>query len=283
MERIVSQQRDVRSWWTGTWRIVLLAAFMSMLVQPTMAAAGEEDYPDRFSLRLGGYRVQDADTIIRNDSNNAPVGMYIDFHDTLGGETSATVLRADGLYRFNDRHALGFAWYNIKFNGSADMGKDISWGDIPITQSTHVDSELKFDVVKLNYQYSLFHNEKAELGAVAGLHIMKLSIELNTASQSYTEAITAPLPVFGVFANYHFDPRFSVFYNYQFFFINYDNRVKGGLQDMLLGLEYRLTKHVALGGAFNHFAFNIENTKENNTVSASGGWNSGMLYAAVYF
>lgn len=250
---------------------------------PEGSARADEAFPDTFSLRLGGYRVQDANTIIRNDSNNAPVGMYVDFHDTLGGETTATVLRADGLYRFNDKHAVAFSWYNIKFNGSADLGKDISWGGIPITQSTHVDSELKFDVVKANYQYSMFHNEKAEMGVGLGLHVMKLSIDLNAASQSYVEAVTAPLPVFGIFANYHFDPRFQAFYSYQFFFINYDSRIRGGMQDMLFGLDYRLTTHVALGCAFNHFAFSIENRKTNNTVSADSSWNGAMLYAAVYF
>lgn len=254
-----------------------------VLLQAVPAAAEEEAFPDRFSLRMGGYRVQNADALIRKDNNNAPVGAYIDFHDTLGGETSATVLRADGLYRFNDRHAVGFSWYSIKFDGSTVLGKDITWGDQVIVQGKHVESMLKFDVVKANYQYSLFHNEKAELGGIIGLHVLKLAIQINATSQSYYEAVTAPLPVFGVFANYHFDPRFSVFYNYQFFFINYDNTIKGGIQDMLIGLEYRVSTHLALGAAYNRFAMSIENKKDSTTVSADSSWNGGLLYAGIFF
>ncbi len=49
--------------------------------------------PDTFMLRLGGYAINSANTVMRLDSANAPVGAYIDFHDTLGGETRTTVLQ----------------------------------------------------------------------------------------------------------------------------------------------------------------------------------------------
>jgi hypothetical protein len=249
------------------------------------AWAAEELLPDGFMLRFGGYQVRDASTVMRLDANNLPVGTYIDFQDTLGGDSRTTLFRLDGLYRFNDHHSLGFSWYDIKFTGSRVLSETIDWGDQTYPFNTHVDSDIRFDVIKLNYQYSLFHNEKAELGASFGLHIMKIfaGIEASGIGQSKNEAVTAPLPVFGLFADYNFTPRFSAFYSYQFFFINYENTVKGGLQDFLIGLEYRLFRNVALGAAYNRFGLAMEIKGDNTTLNLTTNWNGGMLYGALYF
>jgi hypothetical protein len=263
--------------------VSVVAVFM--LAGAVRAGAEEEQLPDRFGLRLGGYNIKSADTIMRLDAANAPVGAYIDFRDTLGGETRATVFRLDGLYRFNEHHGLGFSWYSIKFTGSRVLDRDIVWGDQTYPISTKVDSEIKFDVYKLNYQYSVYHNDKVELGASFGLHIMKTfaGISASGISQSQNESITAPLPVWGLFADYNFTPRFSIYYNYQFFFINYQDKVRGGLQDFIFGLEYRVFRNVALGAAYNRFGLNMELKQDKTTLNLNTNWNGGMLYAAVYF
>jgi hypothetical protein len=264
--------------------VSVVAAFM-LLAGAVRAGAEEEQLPDRFGLRFGGYNITSADTIMRLDSANAPIGTYIDFHDTLGGDTRATVFRLDGFYRFNEHHSLGVSWYAIKFTGSRVLDRDLNWGDQTYPINTQVDSELKFDVYKLNYQYSVFHNDKVELGASFGLHIMKTFAGINASgiSQSQSESVTAPLPVFGLFADYNFTPRFSVFYNYQFFFINYEDKVRGGLQDFLFGLEYRVFRNVALGAAYNRFGLHMKAKQDERTLYLDTNWNGGMLYAAVYF
>ncbi len=255
-----------------------------MLLQAGPASAEEEQMPDRFMLRLGGYQVRNADSILRLDANNLPVGAYIDFHETLGGDTTATVGRLDGLYRFNDKHGIGLSWYTLKFTGSKVLGRDIVWGDQTYHADTLVDSKINFDVYKLNYQYSLFHNEKAELGALFGFHVMRTFVGINSdIGQSKKEAITAPMPVFGLFADYNFTPRLSAYYNYQWFFVNYQDKVKGGLQDFLIGLEYRLFRHVSLGAAYNRFSLSLEAKGNAATLNLDTGWNGGMLYGAVYF
>ncbi len=54
-----------------------MVAMVVLLSVP--AWAEEEQLPDRFMLRLGGYAVKGADTIARLDANNGPVGTYVDF------------------------------------------------------------------------------------------------------------------------------------------------------------------------------------------------------------
>ncbi len=103
------------------------------MIGAVQAGAEEEKLPDRFMVRLGGYAINSANTIMRLDATNLPIGTYIDFHDTLGGDTRGTFVRLDGLYRFNEHHALGFAWYDVKFTGSRVLGRDYRVGrsDVP--------------------------------------------------------------------------------------------------------------------------------------------------------
>lgn len=253
-----------------------------------LAEAAEGPPPDTLSLRLGGYNVRNADTIVRRDSANFPAGAYIDFDETLGGETSATVFRFDGLYRFNQHHALGFSWYSMNFSGSRVADKDIIWGDQTYPVNFQLDSKLQFDVYKLNYRYSLHNDDKVELGALFGFHVLKTVVSLNGfasggAVQSNSESVTAPLPVFGLFARYNFTRDLSAYYNYQWFFINYEDTVKGGLQDFILGLEYRLVENVSLGFAYNRFGMRLKAKDDSTTTYLDTDWNGGMLYAGLHF
>jgi len=258
---------------------------LAMVFAPIAPAFGaDEPPPDRAMIRLGGYGVRDAETLVRLDSNNAPVGLYIDFEDTLGGETSANVVRLDGLYRFDGRHALGYSWYALKFTGYKAIETDIQWGDQSYTLGTQIDSEVRFDIYKLNYQYSLFHSEVVELGVLAGLHVMRTSVALGaTGASQVRESVNSPLPVFGVFANHRLSPRWRAHFNYQLFFVNYEDQVQGGLQDLTVGLEYRLTRDFALGTALSGFSLDLEARDESSTLRVNTQWSGWMFYASQYF
>jgi hypothetical protein len=265
---------------------VIVAAIVSILGISVVCHA-EEAFPDRFMLRVGGYNVQNADTVLRLDSNNLPIGTYVDFDETLGGDSRATVLRVDGLFRFNQHNGLGFSWYDLKFSGSTVLSHEINWGDITYPINAATQSELKFDVYKLSYRYSVVNDDEVELGAAIGLHVMRVGANIyaiaSNFSQAQGEAVTAPLPVFGLYARYNFTPRFSTFYDYEAFFINYQDKFRGGLQDFLFGLEYRLFRHFSLGVAYNRFALNAKVKEESRTLYVDTNWNGGMLYGALYF
>jgi len=261
--------------------VSIVAGFM--FISAVGAGAEEEQLPDRFGLRLGGYNIRNASNIMRLDSTNGLIGTYIDFEKTLGGDTTATVFRIDGFYRFNDHHSLSFSWYDIHLTGSRVLIQEFVWGGNTYTIGTQVDSELRFDVAKLSYQYSVYHNDKVELGASIGLHVdhRTTGISASGISDAGSQTITAPL--LGLFANYNFTPSFSVYYNYQFFFFSYEDKFTGGLQDFLLGLEYRLFRNVGLGAAFNRFGADLKLVGNDKTLYIDTNWNGGMLYAAVYF
>ncbi len=268
----------------GRFAITLMLLFAFMAIGAPVWAE-DENFPDRIMIRFGGYEVRNASTIARLDSNNLPIGTYVDFENTLGGESRASMLRLDGLYRFNNKHSLGFSWYSMKFTGSRNLTEEIVWNGVTYPVDTHVDSNLHYDVYKLNYQYSLAHTNEVELGVSAGLHIIHASFNISAEAINTAEgdSVTAPLPDIGLFGDYKFTPRFSGFFYYQVFAIDYQNKVKGGMQDFLLGLEYRLIRNVALGAAYNRFNLSADITGKAQTLHVDTNWNGLMVFGSLYF
>lgn len=270
----------------------LAALFALAIATPGLAdetqTQSQSQEPDTAMVRIGGYHVSGANTIVRLDAANAPTGVYIDFDQTLGGDSSANVARIDGYYRFTNHSGLGYSWYGLRLTGNRTLQNDITWGDINFPAGTGVSSEMKYNVYKVNYQYSLINNPEVELGGLLGLNVMTISAKLDStgpAPQGQADSVTAPLPVIGIYARYNFTPKFSIYTNYQFFFLNNNgDKVSGNFQDFLLGLEYRVWRHVALGAAYNRLTMSLESRKNADaTLYANSSWKGVMLYVGINF
>jgi hypothetical protein len=90
---------------------LMTAMVVLVLGTPGMMLAEEpakEQFRDRLMIRAGWAYVfgVDADVTVRGDRTG--IGASVDFAKTLGGDDSTSALRIDSLYRFNERHAVGF-------------------------------------------------------------------------------------------------------------------------------------------------------------------------------
>ena len=66
----------------------------------------EHPVDERFKIRIGGFLIDSFDTTARFDSTRFPVGTLIDLEENFNLESSQTVLRIDGFYRFNNKHRI---------------------------------------------------------------------------------------------------------------------------------------------------------------------------------
>ena len=251
------------------------------------AAAPEEPteaFPNRFMLRGGLFYFSKLRTTASADSKVAPVGASIDFNRTLGLDTSAFSGRVDAYFRFNDYNAIGASWYRFRLSGSRRLDTQIEWDGMTYPINAQVDSSFDQDIYKLNYRLSFYHNPDIEFGASAGFNVQHYHIALNASGigQSQSEALTAPLPVFGAYVNYNFTPRLLLNGEYEFFFLDFDN-ASGSLQDFIVALEYRLFKNMAVGGAFDFYSMNARYENSTTIFTVDQTWHALMLYAAIYF
>ena len=84
---------------------------VTMLVATTNLVHAEEAVPDKFKIALGGYTLVRYDSAMSLTDPELGAGISISPEDTLGLETTQTVLRLTGHYRFTKKHALTYSWY----------------------------------------------------------------------------------------------------------------------------------------------------------------------------
>ncbi len=120
--------------------------------------------------------------------SNAGIGGGINFSDTLGGEDSDTVPRVDILYRFNNKHAIDFTVFSIDRQGSTTLAVDLQIGDETFFASETLNSDIKYTLYRVGYNYSFYHSDKVELRLTAGLNLTDYDLKFEVVNGGNAEA-----------------------------------------------------------------------------------------------
>jgi hypothetical protein len=265
---------------------------VTMLVATTNLAHAGEAAPDKFKIALGGYTLLRYDTTMSLTDPDLGAGVSIDPEETLGLDTTTTVLRLNGHYRFTKSHALTYSWYSISTDGNKSIEQEFDWLDengdiITIPIGARVDTRLDFDIYKVGYLWSFHHTDKVEMAAGAGLHLTRVAVGMRaetTSSGIDTQdvATTVPLPVVSFNLTYNITPKFSWGFRAEAFALKFEEW-DGIYTDSSLAMEYRAFKNVGLGIGLNTNTLKVtEDTSEykfifDNRISGI------LVYAAAYF
>ncbi len=254
---------------------------------------GEETPPaemkDKLMLRGGWAYVFGATANVAVGGPVLGIGTTVDFTNTLGGDTSTDAFRVDGLYRFNDRHAVGFSWYRVGLSGEKSLNQDIIINDQTIGAGATTQTGLSFNTYRLLYNYSFYRNDKVELGLSPGLYVMKTNFNFagqgsinNTAGSGtvVNEQVTLPLPSIGFIANYNITPKLQAQTRFDFFYLSI-GQYTGSMFEFYAGLEYRLHQHFAMGAAYDRLTAGL-NGSGNQGFSVDFGYNLAYVYATIY-
>jgi hypothetical protein len=265
------------------WHAVVLVA--ALLPLPVLAADAVENDP--YSLSLGAYFVTRTNGSIRLDSTTGgpiSIGTSIDWERDLGGETSMTVPRIDGYYRFAPKHRVDFSWYKIERGGSVTTQRDINFGGTFYPAGTAaLTSQFDTSTTKLSYTYSFYRTDEIETSVSAGLHVTKVDVSLQTASGSLAQSssATAPLPVFGFRLDYALTPKWWMRGKYELFFLDSVDSFRGALNDFTLAIEHRTFQHIGFGFGLNRSSLDVEVEQTNYRGALSTVLNGVMVYAVV--
>jgi len=137
-------------------QLIILLAFGLMACTCAYADDRYDEYPpaERFKLRVGGFLINRFDTTARFDSTQFPIGTLIDFEENFDLDSSETVLRIDGFYRFNKQHRIDWTYYNSRRDGNAIATQDYIIGDpddpdggFIIPQNARIDTQWNYDLL----------------------------------------------------------------------------------------------------------------------------------------
>jgi hypothetical protein len=264
------------------------------------AAFGEEttatQFPDRLKI-WGGYQyLFGLDANIRLDGSKTNFGTSVDWEDDLDGDTTDSMVRAGIRWRFTPKHAIGFSYYDMDFDGDGRLDQNFQIDDTIFQVGGRTESDLDLALFRFFYTYSFYRSEKAELSLSPGIYLADFDAkikgtltiapgDLPTASRSRTvkESELAPLPTVGFAVDYKIFPRLTATLKADYFYIEI-NDIEGSLAELFIGLEYRVLKHLGVGTSFNRMWFDIDwKSGKSNGWEVDGTWNGVMAYAALYF
>lgn len=285
-----------------TLMILVVAALALMLAplsraeeKPETAKADAAPFQDKLMIRGGWAYVFGATANVALGGPLLGVGASVDFTQTLGGDSSTDAFRIDTLYRFNERHALGFSWYRVGLSGDKVLTQSIQIRDQIVSAGAATQTSLSFNTYRLIYNYSFYRNDKVELAVSPGLYMMKTNFNFagqgaisSPGSQTPTpgnvilvnEQLTLPLPSIGLVANYNITPKLQFQSRYDVFYLSIGNYA-GSMFEFYGGLEYRIVNHFAMGAAFDRLQADLRGNGHNG-FSANFSYNLMYLYASVY-
>ena len=271
--------------------VTLFAVFIAILPGVALAEEGEqEQLPGKLMIRGGWAYVWDANTTVAFPGSVSGVGTSIDFAQTLGGDTSTDALRIEALYRFNERHSLGFSWYRIGLAGQKSLNEQIQIEDQKIEVGASVSTSLNLNLYRLLYNYSFYRNEKVELAVSPGLYMSNIKFMLAAqgtinnvvaSSSIIEEQLTLPLPSIGGVVNYNITPRLQSQIRGDFFYLKVGD-FSGSMFEFYAGLEYRLFKNFALGAAYDRLVVDVQNQSSSGGFAVNLGYNLVYLYGSIY-
>ena len=281
--------------------MLLVVSILLLTVAPPIKAEDktaeektETPFNDKLMIRGGWAYVFGAAANVAVGGPVLGVGASVDFTQTLGGDTSTDAFRIDTLYRFNERHAVGFSWYRVGLSGDKVLTQSIQIRDQIVSAGAATQTSLSFNTYRLIYNYSFYRNDKVELAFSPGLYMMKTNFNFagqgtitppnGTATPGsvilVNEQLTLPLPSIGLVANYNITKKLQFQSRYDVFYLSIGNYA-GSMFEFYAGLEYRIVNHFAMGAAFDRLQADLRGNGHNG-FSANFSYNLMYLYASVY-
>jgi hypothetical protein len=272
-------------------RIALPLVLLSTLFS-TPALADDYKEKDRFYNQFGAYLIGNTNTLMAAEYKG--VGAIIDTGELLDMDTQLNVGRISGYWRFHRHHRLDYAFYNIKREGAKTIQEDLEWNGETFVAGTNVNSLLEIQTAKINYSWSFYRNEKVELGIGGGLHITQIKAALDGTIYSGDPAspvvqagreeidVTAPLPVAGLRASYAVNSKIRMRLAADVFALRVAD-IEGNLRDTRLGVDWRFSKHVGLGGSLISTDLYVEAKDGDEKLKLSNQVNGAELFVSLYF
>jgi hypothetical protein len=255
----------------------------------------------RFDIDIGFIVLDDYDTTFRIDSTSVPVGAVIDLGDQLDVDTTSTSGRIDGYYRFTKKHRIYWTYYSSKRDGNATLTSDLTLTDpetgeeCTISAGATVDSQWKFQLLKVGYNWSFLNTRKYELFLGGGLNIRDLDFSLEAegatsgscnldsgGNERVAQNGTIPLPVFNFGGRWNFTPKWQTRWQFQAFALEFGD-YKGSTREVEVLFENRTFKNVGFGGGITTYDVQLEADSSDIRGEITSNYIGLLGYVKVYF
>lgn len=206
---------------------------------------------DHFALRASFFHAA-VQSDLRLDPPGVPLGgTPLSGAHNLGFRPSENDVLGELMFRLRDRNRITADFTELDQSGTTRLTGPILFGTQLFSPGDAVSTSLQWRVMGLTWTYAIIQNDRFELGAGLGAHLMDLDVRgvVPARFASYETSESGALPTPAVEAMVRITRRFSFTARGQFLKGSL-NSVFGEFEDVHADLQFRWVPNLALGAGY---------------------------------
>jgi hypothetical protein len=222
----------------------------SDVLKPGAARPIASPINDRFAVR-GSYFPASISTTLRLDAANGGPGTELAAERDFGMSDKQDQGRIELTLRLRERHRMRFDYFKLTRNGDAVLTRNIDFGDETFVAADRVLSLLDWRTLNFTYLYSIFHRQRFELAAGAGLHILDGEARARVPARVVNEeksGVTV-FPTLALDATWRISRRFALTARANRLSASLDDS-SGSFSDYHADVQYRWRPNLAMGAGY---------------------------------
>jgi hypothetical protein len=201
---------------------------------------------------------------LRYDNSAGALGTELTGEKDLGLDDELNQATLEMMFRMLDRHRIRADFFQLKRNGTAQLTRQVQFGDDTYTASDQVVTTSDIRFFGLTYTYSFIHAERFEFSAGVGLHLFQVegmtSVPARRLQQDFDAA--GPFPTLAVDGTYRVTKRFSLNARAQYFGVGIDT-VDGSLGIYHADVQFRAWPNLAFGLGYTKTSLHVDSTDDS--------------------
>jgi hypothetical protein len=205
---------------------------------------------DHFYVR-GIYYPVHVKTIVRVDPRGAPagtIGTYLSAERDLGQDSRLNMGRGEMMFRLRERNKLRVDFVDVSRDATHRLAETINFGNQTFTATSLLWSQINWRMLGFTYTYSIFHNDRFELGTGIAVHLLQAEAQaqVNATQQRQEVSGAGAFPTIPLDFAFRISQRWAVTARAQYFHATLNN-FHGYLADVHEDVQYRWKPNFALG------------------------------------
>lgn len=220
---------------------------------------------DRFALRAGFTHARVA-TELRLDPPGQPSGgTNLSGTRDLGFRPAENDGVVELMFRLRDRNRIAADFLELDQAGTAPLGRSVVFGSQAFKAGSVVSAALQWRTMGLRWTYAFIQNDRFELGAGVGLHLMDLDVHGKVPSQfaSYETSVAGVLPTPVIESAWRITRRFSVTARAQYLRAAIQG-TSGALGDFHADAQFRWVPNLSIGAGYSLVRLKLDSRTQSN-------------------
>jgi hypothetical protein len=216
---------------------------------------------DKFALRASFFHAT-VETDLRLDEPGVPLsGTALSGARDLGFRPSENDGMAELMFRLRDRNRITVDYLELDQAGTTTLTRPILFGNQVFSPGDTVSSSLQWRTMGFTWTYAIIQNDRFELGAGLGVHMMDLDVrgEVPLRFASYENSIAGALPTPALEGAVRVTRRFSVTGRAEYVKATLHG-TSGVLADFHADAQFRWVPNLALGAGYSIVRLDLNST-----------------------